>query len=99
MTTETTMIVPVEAAQKTGEAQELAETYSTYDIATAESYNAAGGDLKVLKAKYKELDALRKSMTKPIDESKKRIMELFREPLARLKEAEGIVSTAMVDWH
>lgn len=51
------------------------------NITTHEQYEAAAEFLKAVKAKAKELDTKRKSLTAPLDESKRRIMDLFKGPL------------------
>lgn len=87
------------AAQKAAEqASDLATQYENYQITTPQSYSSAGDDLKLIKTKVKELDDLRKSMTKPLDESKKQIMDFFRKPLEFLTKAESSVKTAMLNW-
>ncbi len=96
--TTTTQIIPAEAQVKAEESSQFLTAYENYAIESAEVYAGAGEDLKQIKAKYKEMDALRKSLTKPLDESKKRIMDFFREPLSCLKDAESSVNTAMVGW-
>ncbi len=92
-------IMPKEAQEKADEAASLLVIYTSLEVTTPPAYTAAGDDLKLLKSKWKELDALRKTMTKPLDESKNRIMEFFRGPLACLKEAQTAVSQAMVGYN
>lgn len=53
---------------------------------------------KEIKSRGKKLDELRKSLTKPLDETKKRIMDLFRDPIDSLSKAETIVKGAMVEY-
>jgi hypothetical protein len=84
---------------KIKEAEQLSEAYYTYQIVDNEKYQTAANDLKLIKTKTSELEELRKSLTKPLDESKKRIMDLFRIPLERLVQAENIVKRAMLFWH
>jgi len=89
----------------TPEAQKLAQesegvlsVYQNYKIATPQQYTLATDDLKRIKAKAKELEELRKSLTRPLDESKHRIMNFFRRPLELLSKAEGIVKQAMLTF-
>ena len=91
-------IVPVEAEQRAAEVTELAERYEQYSIVTAPAYMDAGEDLKLIKGKAKEIDELRKSLTKPLDESKKRIMAFFDNPLSLLAKAESAIKAAMLTW-
>lgn len=95
---ETTEIVSVEAQKKIAESTELAEQYRDFSITAPQGYANAGGVLKAVKGKAKELDDLRKSLTKPLDESKKRIMELFRTPLEVLAGVESAIKRAMINW-
>jgi len=45
--------------------------------------------------KRKELDELRKSITRPIDDSKKRVMALFRPAETKLEQAEQMLKLAI----
>lgn len=72
--------------------------YETYEIATQEQYESAAEDLKHVKSKYNELDKLRKTMTKPLDESKRAIMAFFKEPLDKLKGAETIIKRGVINY-
>lgn len=65
-------------------------------IATPADYSIAGNDLAAIKTKYKELNEMRLDMTRPLDESKKRILELFRKPLAALQLAEIHIKDQML---
>ena len=96
--TEPNEAMPIEVTQKAEESVQLLATYLDYKIESLAIYANAGEDLKQVKAKYKELDLLRKSLTKPLDESKRRIMDFFRKPLSYLKKAEELVSSAMIGW-
>ncbi len=96
--TVTQEIISTEAQKKITESTELAERYENFSITTTEIYAGAGGDLKAVKAKAKELDGLRKSLTKPLDESKKRIMDLFKRPLEILSAVESAIKGAMINW-
>jgi DNA polymerase III alpha subunit (gram-positive type) len=90
-------IVSVEI-QKKADVSALVKSYDHYEITKAEDYSGAGGHLKLIKAKAKELDDLRKSLTQPLDESKKRIMDFFKKPLDFLAKAESAVKSAMLNW-
>lgn len=54
--------------------------------------------LKSVKSRYSELDKQRKEITKPIDEAKKNVMELFRTPLVLLEKAENTLKRLMIDY-
>lgn len=74
-------------------------TFEKYSIATQEDYSAAADHLRAVKSKAKELDAMRKEMTRPLDESKAKIMDFFRRPSSMLERAEGLIKGAMSGWH
>jgi len=59
-------------------------------------YEDAAKGLKDIKIKYNILDARRKEITKPLDEAKSKVMELFSKPLEILAEAERKIKSAMV---
>lgn len=61
-------------------------------------YSIAGNDLAAIKTKTKELTEKRLDMTRPLDESKKRIMELFKRPLDALAEAERLLKAQMMSY-
>ncbi len=91
-------IVPVEA-QKAVEATEvMVKTFDNYIVETQETYAKAGEDLLEIKSKIKELTELRLSLTRPIDESKKRVMEFFKKPLDFLENARNAVDNAARRW-
>lgn len=91
-------IIPVEV-QKAIEATEImVKSYDNYIVSTQENYAGAGGDLQQVKTKIKELTELRLSLTRPIDESKKRIMEFFSKPLEVLDKVKTAIDGAMRRW-
>lgn len=87
----------------TPEARELAddaaltlETAQLYQIRDVVTFEAAADELREIKTKAKQLDELRLSITRPIDQAKKAIMDFFREPKRQLDEAESAIKAAMV---
>ena len=66
----------------------LADAYAT--VATKEEHDMAVEDLKLMKSKTKSLLDQRMAMTRPLDETKKQIIALFKVPLDALAEAERI---------
>jgi len=88
-------IITQEAKLRASDAERLAKSYSTYIILNADEYEKSANELKKVKGKYKELDELRKSMTAPLDTSKKKIMDFFRKPLDFLLNAENTIKLAM----
>lgn len=84
--------------------KEVSQAIALYDgakkiqVITADDYTNAGQILKEVKGKSKQLDELRKSMTRPLDDSKKKIMEFFRPAEEKLAEAARIISKPMIEW-
>jgi len=93
-----TDIVPVEIQTKAAEIEAATKEYENYAIATPEKYQIAALDLKAVKSKAKELTVMRQSLTKPLDESKSRLMDFFRRPLEILEKTEAVIKHAMANW-
>lgn len=81
---ETTKLIRAEAAH--------------FVITNADDYNDVASTLKEIKIKQRDLDNLRHSITRPIDEAKARIMGMFRPASTRLAEAEAEAKKAMLDF-
>lgn len=71
----------------------------SYVIDCADMAEAAADDMNAAVQKAKELNELRLTMTRPLDESKKRIMDLFREPIAVAEKAANTLKNAIGQWH
>ena len=67
-------------------------------IFNQDQYEGANGVLRAVKDKFKDLDSKRKTITKPLDEAKKAVMDLFRSPLEILSKAESIIKRAMITY-
>lgn len=80
-------------------AGQLLTLAQAYTIDCPEMAEAAAEDLGGIKAKIKQLTETRMSMTRPLDESKKRIMELFAGPLKVLEQAEATLKGALITWN
>jgi ATPase subunit of ABC transporter with duplicated ATPase domains len=89
---------PPEAARALQLAEQAYETAVAVEIDSPEMFQMAGSELQAIKAKAKQIEDLRLSLTRPLDESKKRIMDLFRGPLSRLEEAEGLIRKGMLTF-
>lgn len=70
----------------------------SYEITSAPMFEAAAEDLAAIKGKAKELEAKRVAITKPLDDAKKAVMDLFRGPLAFLAEAEAVLKRKMIAY-
>jgi hypothetical protein len=99
---ETQNIVELTIARPDGSIEEQARqalaSAELVVITTPEQFLDAGETLARLKGKAKQLEETRLSLTRPIDESKKRIMEFFRAPLAYLEKAESILKKSIGDY-
>lgn len=67
-------------------------------ISNQADYENASVILKDVKSRYKELDEQRKKITKPLDEAKKSVMELFKVPLELLEKAENKIKGLMIGY-
>lgn len=76
----------------------LVERAGVVEITTVAENERAGEMLAEVKGRAKDMDDLRKSMTRPLDESKKRIMDLFRPIEQQLADAEQHLKGAMIGF-
>jgi hypothetical protein len=92
-----------EGLPEVGRAERLAnEAHAIANAISVDSpamYECAGDELRGIKARKDQINELRMSLTRPLDESKKRIIDLFRVPVDRLDAAEGILRRAMLEYH
>ena len=98
MTTELTELeVNTDAiAAKGAEARTLLATAREWPVRTPEEHEAAGQELRRIKRAAKEVDHLRRTMTRPLDDSKARIMDLFRPITGSLADAESALKRAIL---
>lgn len=68
-------------------------------VATIEDCEAAAAVLAQIKAQAKALDTRRRDITKPLDDAKKAIMDLFREPLEALAGFEAHIKGLIGAFH
>lgn len=67
-------------------------------ISTREQYLSSGDILKQIKNRIKSLEEQRVSYTRPLDESKKKIMSDFKEVIEPLEQLEGRIKSSMIVW-
>ena len=84
--------------EKTRESGLILAQSSSISITSSPDYQSAGDLLKTIKGKMDILNQQRISITKPLDEAKKKIMNLFRVPLDYYGKAEITIKTAMMDY-
>lgn len=88
--------LPPEIAREVGR-QWLAAA-KAYEIDCPESYEAAAEDLTQIKSRLSSLEEQRKSLTRPLDQAKAKIMEFFRPPKELLEEGERILKQSMLAY-
>lgn len=87
-----------ELAQATRIAADAHELALAIKIDSPETLNIASTELRSIAERRKQMEELRLSLTRPLDESKRRIMDLFRVPTDRLLEAEGLLRKEVGDY-
>lgn len=87
-----------EAREVQAEADQALAVATQYRVTTQSEYSAAGEELTRIKAAQKRLDETRKGLTRPLDESKRRIMDFFRAPAEKLAEAEKAIKSACIGY-
>lgn len=83
--------------ERTRIAQMVAQA-GVIQVTSAEENDAAAVMLQELKGRAKDLDTLRRSMTRPLDDAKRRIMDLFRPIEQEMAEVEQHLKGTMLDW-
>lgn len=79
-------------------ANQALEAAKAIQVTNAEEANEAGAFLKKCSTAKKALEERRKEITKPLDEAKKSVMDLFRGPFNTLEEARKTVKATLEDW-
>lgn len=87
-----------EVQQATATAQKLVELAGNYQVTSPAQYSAAGADLVQVNGAIARLDELRLTMTRPIDQAKKAVMDFFRGPSERLETAKSQIKRAMLAY-
>ena len=67
-------------------------------IDSPEMAEIAAGELVTIKARAKELDEERKRITKPMDDAKKAVMDIYKPAIERLGQAETVLKTAITGY-
>jgi|GEM_PF-545683 len=88
--------ITAEQEQELKATDKYLEKAQEFSIATVDDYHQAGEELKIIKAKSNDLEKLRKDITRPLDESKKNVMALFRPALEKLDQAEKLIKKQML---
>ena len=86
------------AAQADEASIALLATAESFTIGTTDQYNESSTLLRTLKAKQHQINELRLSVTRPMDEAKSRVMGLFKPATDRLSRAEAAIKQAMLTF-
>lgn len=86
---------PAALSRGASSALELVQSFEVVDDAT---YSIGAEELQAIKAKASKLDEQRKGITKPLDDAKKAVMDLFRGPLEVLGQAESILKSKLLAY-
>ena len=88
--------IPASALAMADDAKALLDEAKTFTVVNDGQYEVAGGDLKRIKNKMRDLEEMRKNLTRPIDAAKKAVMDFFRQPEEYLRNAESAYKRAML---
>ncbi len=91
-------IVTPEVQQNTQKALTVLDQANTLMIYTMDDYRVAQELMKTVKDRIKELTDTRMAQTRPIDESKAKIIAFFAIPLEKLEKAKGYLNQIMVKF-
>jgi hypothetical protein len=67
-------------------------------IDSDDMYSEASAELEPIKAKIKELEATRVSLVNPLNDTVKRINNLFKKPISICEQAESAIKQKMIAW-
>ena len=87
-----------EALDLSGQSEKMLTVSKTVLITDDEMYQTGANQLKLVKAKKKEITDSRLAITRPMDAAKKAVMEFFAKPLNFLAEAEKLINSRMVEY-
>lgn len=91
--------VELAASKQTAEVNKIVAKFTPdFTVKTVADAQITVADLTVIKTAYSKVDEARKSFTRPLDDLKKRFMDLFRPAETELKNAEAIAKRALLDY-
>jgi hypothetical protein len=76
-------------------AKQFSDSFLDYSIKNDLDNQLAADDLLLIKERVKALNDKRLELTRPLDESKKKIKALFDEPIDKLKKAEVTIKASI----
>lgn len=86
------------ASTLTGPATALLQEVADMIIDGPAMYQYGADELQSIKRKANALDAQRREITDPLDQAKKRVMDLYRGPLELLAQAESMLKRKMIGY-
>lgn len=94
------LVIPKEAQELTAEVKGSVDFYKSekFIIKTAEQYANSADDLKTVHAQEKKISELRLSMTRPLDATKKAIMDFFKIPEQYCADIKSAISVKRVEY-
>lgn len=72
-------------------AESISTQLTTFKISNQMEYDQAGEHRKTIKGAIKQIDEMRFSFTRPLDDLKKKWMEFFNTPVQKLEHADSIL--------
>jgi len=103
--TAATDLIPLEvkvshppAASLVRAAQSAMDMVQAFEVNDDASYGLAAEELTSIKGRAARLDEQRKAITRPMDEAKAAVMDLFRGPLQLLQQAEAGLKAKMLAY-
>lgn len=66
-----------------------------YSVSDSFAFEGATATLRTIKEKLSDLETRRKGITKPLDDAKASVMDLFRGPKEQLERADRVIRAAM----
>jgi len=91
-------IVTPEVQENTQKALTVLDQANALMISTMDDYRVAQGLMKTVKERIKELTDTRMAQTRPLDESKAKIIAFFEVPLQKLGKARDYLNKIMVNF-
>ena len=91
-------VVTPEIQQETSKALTIVESAHSLVIKDVTDYRYAQVTMKEVKDRIKELTDTRMAQTRPLDESKAKIIAFFAIPLEKLEKAKGYLNQIMVKF-
>jgi hypothetical protein len=74
------------------------ELVEAFVVDSDSTYTLAGEELQAIQRRASTLDEQRKAITRPLDDAKKAVMDLFRAPVETLEQAAGILKRKMLEY-